>query len=117
MILSPYLVFVTNNNHIDDLIKDDKDNNGKDTFVRIRIVLITVCARELHLLMVRPIYGGGFKNAYEQDDSGRVRFSENTLCTYWPNWLQLMTDADKIMCGCETCCSMDDIHLAYSKVL
>ena len=102
-----------NSNHIDDLIKDDKDNNGKDAFVCMSIVLIPVCARKLHLLMVKSVCEGRFKNAYKQDVSGRVRFSENTLHTYWPNWLTLMTDADRIMCGCETCCSMDDINLTY----
>ena len=104
----------------DDLIKDGFDENGKDKFVLVQKVLITVCARELHLLMVKPEAQGGFAGAHEPDGSintdgsRRVRFSENTIRHYWPNWLKVMTDADKVVCGCSTCCDTDDVNTAYN---
>ena len=75
----------------DDLMKDGLDENGKGKFILVRKVLITVCTRELHLLMVKPVFEGGFLGAYKPygstkpDGSWRVRFSENTIRHYWPN--------------------------------
>lgn len=60
--------------------------------------------------MLKPESEGGFAGAYGE---GKVRFSVNSILHYWPNWLKVMTDADKVMCGCETCLSTDDVHLAY----
>ena len=88
------------------------DDKGNDKFVLVCKILITVCAREPHLFMLKPVEEGGFTEG--RDNNGLVRFSEKTLRTYWPNWLKAMTDADKAICGCSTCCDTDDINDAYN---
>ena len=99
--------------HTDDLIKTGlRDANGKVLYVTERKILITVCARELHWLMVQPVNKGGYAGAYEADQT-TVRFSKNTLRHYWPNWLKVMSDTDKVICGCSTCCDTDDVNDAY----
>ena len=82
-------------------------------------VLTTLNARETHLLMCKPVKEGGFEGAYEKektnaDGSPKVRFSIKTIRTIWPNHLKVMTDADKVVCGCSTCCDTDDVTDAYN---
>ena len=79
LILNHLIPLVNQQHQIDNWMKDGVYANKKDKFVLVRKVLITVCARELHLLMSKPVSETGFDGAYEKDNIGRVRFSENTL--------------------------------------
>ena len=74
-------------------------------------MLIDCNPRELHLLMVKDPKKGGYKGAWKD---GQVRFSYSTLVHYWPNWLTQMNDSLKMMCGCDTCVTMDDLHRALN---
>ncbi|EJK47945.1 hypothetical protein THAOC_33300, partial [Thalassiosira oceanica] len=87
------------------------DDDDRIIYKRKSKILTTLNAREMHIQMLKPESNGGFAGAY--DSHGNIRFSVNSIIHYWPNWLKQMTDADKVMCGCETCLSTDDIHLAY----
>ena len=62
--------------------------------------------------MCKSVDDGGFVDA--RDENNKVRFSEKTVRTYWPNWLKIMTENDKNMCACETCQTMNDLHVAYT---
>ena len=104
--------------NLGDLIPDLNDNglpkrddDRRIIYKRKSKILTTLNAREMHIQMLKPESEGGFAGAY--DSNGKIRFSVNSIIHYWPNWLKVMTDADKIMCGCSTCLSTDDIHLAY----
>ena len=77
--------------------------------MRIQKVLTTKCPREMHVLMLKNESEGGFSGARKD---GKVRFSENTLRYYWPNWLVQMNDSHKMMCACDTCTVMGDLHTA-----
>ena len=97
---------------IGNLIKIGTDDKGKPVYEKIRKILISVCPRQLHVLMCSDHEkDGGYKGA--RDHQGNVRFSLKTIRTYWPNWLRIMDDADMNMCACETCQTMDDLHTAY----
>ena len=95
----------------DDWIKDGFDEKGKQRYVVVRKIFITVGLRELHLLMMKPKSKGGYERAWEElsDGSRCSRFSKNSLRHYWPNWLKEMTDAEKVIYGCSTCLDMDDV--------
>ena len=96
----------------DHLIKTGAVNDeGKPKYKEIRVILISICPRELHVLMCKPVSKGGYSGAH--DGKGNVMFSEMTLRHYWPNYLKVMTEADILVCGCETCITSDDLHDAY----
>lgn len=94
-----------------------RDNNRKIIYKRKSKVLIT--ADGLHALICKPKSEGGYEGA--RDTDGNIIFSVNTIIHYWPNWLKIMSDADMIMCGCDTCLGSEDMHAAYkakrSKIL
>jgi len=66
--------------------------------------------------MVKLKSQGGFEKAFQHMPDGRrlVRYSEETLRTYWPNWLKEMPDSDKVTCGCSTCLDTVDVIEAYN---
>ena len=64
----------------------------------------------MHVLMVKDEKEGGFKGAKKE---GVVRFCENTLRHYWPNWPTPMNDSHMNICECDTCIVTDDLHRAY----
>ena len=99
-----------------DLIKDGLSEDGKQKYLMIRKIFITVGLRELHLLMMKDKKYGGYEKAWqEQPDGSRIaRFSKNSLRHYWPNWLKEMSDEDKVICGCSTCLDADDMVEAYN---
>ena len=73
-----------------DLIKDGLSEHGKQKYLMIRRVFITVGLRELYLLMMKDKKDGGYEKAWqEQPDGSRIaRFSKNSLRHYWPNWTE-----------------------------
>ena len=91
------------------VFSDDVIFDSNDRPVRIQRVLTSLNAHELHILMVKPKNKGGCEGGWKD---GVVQFSEDKIRSYWPNWLQEMSDGDMMMCRCETCCATDDLHAA-----
>ena len=97
---------------IGNLIRNGTDDKGKPLYKKIREILISVCPRQLHVLMCNdPEKEGGYKGA--RDHQGNVRFLLETIPTYWPIWLKIMNDADMNMCACQTFQIMDNLHTGY----
>ena len=94
-----------------DLIEVGTDNEGRVLYKMIRIILMSICPRELHVLMIKPVKEGGFEGAYDQ--LGNVMYSIMTLWHYWFNWRRVMTEADMSVCACKCCTTKDDLHHAY----
>ena len=94
-----------------DLIEVGTDNEGRVLYKMIRVILISICPRELHVLMIKPVKEGGFEGAYDQ--LGNVMYSIMTLWHYWFNWRRVMTEADMSVCACKCCTTTDDLHDAY----
>ena len=48
-----------------------------------------------------------------RNKNGNVPFLEEIMRTYWLNWLKNRSNNDRNMCACETCQTMNDLHVAY----
>lgn len=64
-------------------------------------IFITICPRELHVLVCKPVAEGNYKRVYDKC---------KTLWLYWPNFLKQTTDKDMIMCACDKYQDVNDLH-------
>ena len=87
--------------------------NGKKQWVMVAKVLMSITINDLHNLMIKPVSKGGFVGAWDASNNN-VRFGMTTLRRYKPSHLRVMTDADKLICGCEPCGKTDDLNEAYN---
>ena len=67
----------------------------------IQKILVRVCPREIHNLLISPVSKGGFAGA--RDSDGKVLISLTTLRRNWPNWIVPLTKRYKDMCMCVLC--------------
>ena len=56
-----------------DLIKVETDNEGRVLYKMIRVILISICPRELHVFMMKLVKEGGFEE--DHDQLGNVIYS------------------------------------------
>ena len=95
-----------------DLIEVGTDNEGRVLYKMIRIILMSICPRELHVLMMKPVKEGEFEGSHGRLTN--VMYSIITLRHYWHNWLRVMARADMSVCPCKCCTMTDDLHDAYA---
>jgi hypothetical protein len=79
---------------------------------RMNTILLQFPVRELHndLLSTDPLIGlPGVR-----DCSGKILISDTKLRLMLPKHLRMMRDRYKIMCGCESCIQMYNLHQSYN---
>ena len=92
------------------LVKDPNNPNNK---IRINKILLQCSVRELHNDLLSDDNLVGLKNA--RDCNGNPLISDNKLRLLLPPHLRMMSDRYKIMCGCETCTQMYNLHSSYNR--
>ena len=87
-----------------------KDENGVKQ--RVSKWLMQKSIREFHNDMLLPVEQGGFEHA--RDEEGKTLISDTMFRSLVPRQCCKMTDAHKIMCGCEVCISMGFLHTSLN---
>jgi hypothetical protein len=94
----------------DTLLVSDPKNPGYKK--RMNKILLQIPVRELHnnLLSTDPLIGlPGVREC-----RGNILISDTKLRSMLPKHLQMMSDRYKIMCGCENCIQMYNLHQSYN---
>ena len=91
-----------------DAMRDSEDGRK----IMIQRVLISVCPRQLHVLMLKSETEGGYPAARDPR-TNEVCYSLSTIVAYWPNWLTVMNNSHMSVCACKTCTETDGLHEAY----
>jgi hypothetical protein len=97
----------------DTLLVSDPENPGNKK--RMNKILLQIPVRELHndLLSTDPLIGlSGVR-----DCSGNILISDTKLRSMLPKHLRMMSDRYKIMCGCENCIQMYNLHSSYNRFI
>jgi hypothetical protein len=97
----------------DTLLVSDPENPGNKK--RMNKILLQIPVRELHndLLSTDPLIGlPGVR-----DCSGNILISDTKLRSMLPKHLRMMSDRYKIMCGCESCIQMYNLHQSYNHFI
>ena len=95
----------------DTLLVPDRNNPG-GTKVRINKILLQISVRELYNDMLSEDPMVGLPRC--RDDNGNILISDWKLQAMLPPHLRMMSDRYKIMCGCEYCIQMYNVHQNYN---
>jgi hypothetical protein len=95
------------------LLVSDPESPGNKK--RMNKILLQIPVRELHNDMVStdPLLGlSGVR-----DCSGNILISDTKLLLMLPKHLRMTSDRYKIMCGCESCKQMYNLHQLYIRFI
>jgi hypothetical protein len=97
----------------DTLLVSDRASPGMKK--RMNKILLQIPVRELHNDLCSGDLLIGLAGV--RDCSGKLFISDTKLRSLLPPHLQMMSDRYKIMCGCETCIQMHNVHQSYNRFI
>jgi hypothetical protein len=97
----------------DTLLVSDRNNPGSK--IRKNKILLQIPIRELHNDMMSDDTLIGMKGV--RDCEGNILISDTKLRSLLPPHLRMMSDRYKIMCSCENCIQMHNVHHSYNRFI
>jgi hypothetical protein len=94
------------------LVSDPKHPGNKK---RMNKILLQIPEREIHIDLCSEDPLIGLKGV--RDCAGNLLISDTKLRDMLPEHLGMMSDRYKIMCGCENCIQMHNVHQSYNRFI